>query len=54
MPWIPLYRSSIRVVDGNVLQQQRQSLDGNAFSSSSSDSYSTATLSSSSDSRLAL
>jgi hypothetical protein len=45
-----LYRSSIRVVDVNALQQQRQSFDGNAFSSS----YSTATLSSSSAIRLAL
>jgi hypothetical protein len=52
MPWVPLYRSSIGVVDGNALQQKRRSFDGNAFSSS--DSYSTATLSSSSDSRLAL
>jgi hypothetical protein len=50
MPWVPLYRSSIRVVDVNALQQQRQSFDGNAFSSSAS--YSTATLSSSSAIRL--
>jgi hypothetical protein len=43
MPWVPLYRSSIRVVDVNALQQQqqRQSFD-NAFSGGS---YSTATLS---------
>jgi hypothetical protein len=39
MPWVPLYCSSIRVVDVNALQQQRQSFDGNAFSSSAS--YST-------------
>jgi hypothetical protein len=31
MPW---YRSSIRVVDVNALQQQRQLFDGNALSSS--------------------
>jgi hypothetical protein len=30
MSWVPLYRSSIRVlVDGNALQQQRQLFDGN-------------------------
>jgi hypothetical protein len=35
MPWVPLYRSSIRVVDVNALQQQQPaSFDGNAFSSS--------------------
>jgi hypothetical protein len=31
MPWVPLYRSSIRVVDVNALQQQRQLFDGNAL-----------------------
>jgi hypothetical protein len=35
--WVPLYRSSIRVVDVNPLQQQRRSFDGNAFSSSAID-----------------
>jgi hypothetical protein len=26
MPWVPLYRSSIRVVDVNALQQQQRSV----------------------------
>jgi hypothetical protein len=47
MPWVPLYRSSIGVVDGNALQQQRQSFLGNAFLGSSA-CCSMATLSSSS------